>query len=157
MTTATDFVVRSAVAADSPQLAELRTALWPESSSAEHQRELQAIFAGTFQTVLPMTIFVAEHRDGRVLGFLEAGLRSCADGCDPSEPVGYVEGWLVVESRRGQGIGRALLSAAEDWARAQGCREMASDADIANTLSQRVHEASGFTAAGRSVLYRKPL
>jgi len=58
---------------------------------------------------------------------------------------------------RGQGIGRALLSAAESWARAQGCREMASDADIANALSQRVHEASGFTAVGRSVLYRKSL
>jgi aminoglycoside 6'-N-acetyltransferase I len=151
-----DFSVRPAVFADWSQLAELRTALWPESSATDHARELQAILSGNFRSVMPLTIFVAEE-NSTILGFLEAGLRSCADGCDVSRPVGYVEGWFVVESHRGQGIGRALLSAAEDWARAQGCREMASDADIANTLSQRVHEASGFTVADRSVLYRKSL
>jgi aminoglycoside 6'-N-acetyltransferase I len=47
------------------------------------------------------------------------------------------------------------LRAAEDWARAQGCREMASDTDIENKLSQRMHEASGFTLAARAILYRK--
>ena len=40
---------------------------------------------------------------------------------------------------------------------AQGCHEMASDADSVNTLSQRVYEASGFIVAGRSVRYRKNL
>jgi len=34
---------------------------------------------------------------------------------------------------------------------------MASDTDISNTVSQRVHEASGFTVSTRGVLYRKPL
>lgn len=122
-----------------------------------HSEELSEILAGTLRSVMPLLIFVATDASGSVVGFLEAGLRSCADGCDVSRPVGYVEGWFVMESHRAQGIGRALLSAAEDWARAQGCREMASDADIANTLSQRVHEASGFTVAGRSVLYRKSI
>jgi aminoglycoside 6'-N-acetyltransferase I len=158
VTTARDFTVRSAVAADSAALAELRAGLWPETSAAEHKRELDAIFAGSFKTVLPATIFVAESSDAQIiLGFLEAGLRSCADGCDMSRPVGYVEGWFVIAPRRGQRIGRALLAAAEEWARSFGCREMASDADIANTLSQRVHEAAGFIVAGRSVLYRKAL
>jgi aminoglycoside 6'-N-acetyltransferase I len=52
-------------------------------------------------------------------------------------------------------VGAALLRAAEDWARAQGCHEMASDTDIENQLSQHVHEASGFTIAARAILYRK--
>ena len=156
MTAGPNFTIRQAILSDWSQLAELRTTLWPESSATDHARELQAILSGNFRSVMPLTIFVAE-RTGTILGFLEAGLRSCADSCDVSHPVGYVEGWFVVESHRGQGIGRALLTAAEDWARAQGCREMASDADIANTLSQRVHEASGFAVAGRSVLYRKSL
>ena len=34
---------------------------------------------------------------------------------------------------------------------------MASDADINNTLSHRVHQASGFTIAARSILFRKTL
>jgi aminoglycoside 6'-N-acetyltransferase I len=156
MDVAQNFRVRPAIPSDVASLAPLRTSLWPESSSAHHAGELQAILGRTFQSVMPLVIFVAEQ-NGVILGFLEAGLRSTADGCDLSCPVGYVEGWYVVESRRGQGIGRALLRAAENWAREQGCREMASDADIDNTLSHRVHEASGFTVTSRSVLYRKSL
>jgi hypothetical protein len=49
------------------------------------------------------------------------------------------------------------LCAAENWARQQGWREMASDADIDNLLSQRVHLASGFTIAARSIPFRKSL
>ncbi|HEY6129196.1 MAG TPA: GNAT family N-acetyltransferase [Candidatus Acidoferrum sp.] len=156
MDVANDFHVRGAVPSDLAELASLRTALWPESPLADHTRELRAILGGTFQSVMPLVIFVAEE-NYTVLGFLEAGLRSTADGCDVSRPVGYVEGWYVIESRRGQGIGRALLNAAENWAREQGCREMASDADIHNTLSHRVHQASGFAVTARSILYRKSL
>jgi aminoglycoside 6'-N-acetyltransferase I len=104
-----------------------------------------------------LIIFIAESSDGTLIGFLEANLRSTADGCDEKLPVGYLEGWFVAGARRGKGVGTALLRAAEDWARAQGCVEMASDTDISNTVSQRVHQASGFTVSTRGVLYRKPL
>jgi aminoglycoside 6'-N-acetyltransferase I len=84
-------------------------------------------------------------------------LRSHAEGCDESRAVGYLEGWYVDEPCRRQGIGAALLRAAEDWARSQGCREMASDAGLENKISQRVHTALGFTEVGRAVNYRKLL
>ena len=148
--------VRRAVPSDVTNLAPLRTSLWPESSFDHHACELQSILDGTFPTVMPLVIFVAEENN-TILGFLEAALRSTADSCDLARPVGYVEGWFVAESHRGRGIGRALLQAAENWARQQGCREMASDADIDNTLSHRVHQASGFSVVGRSVLFRKYL
>jgi aminoglycoside 6'-N-acetyltransferase I len=157
MLSANLFHIRIATLSDCLPLANLRARLWPESSCDEHARELTAILDGTAQRVLPLIIFVAEDNDGALVGFLEAGLRSCADGCDVSRPVGYVEGWFVDEPRRGQGIGRQLLRAAEAWARAQGCLEIASDASIENELSQRVHESSGFTVTGRAVLYRKSL
>src|SRR4029077_20052898 len=152
-----NFRIRTANPSDGLPLATLRTRLWPESSFDEHARELAAILDGRAQHVLPLIIFVAEETNGTLVGFLEAGLRSCADGCDVSRPVGYVEGWFVEEHRRGQGIGSQLLRAAEEWARAQSCREMASDADIENQLSHRVHEASGFTVTARAILYRKSL
>jgi len=149
--------VRLATALDVPLLTPLRTVLWPESSAAHHEGELTAILNGRSRRVYPLFIFVAAENDGTIVGFLEANLRSTADGCEESLPVGYVEGWFVTESRRGRGIGAALLRAAEDWARAQGCAEMASDTAIDNLPSQRVHETSGFTVSARSVLYKKKL
>ena len=142
---------------DLQSLAELRTALWPESTQDDHAQELAAILDGSARRVLPLAIFIAEDDHSGLAGFLEAGLRSGADGCDESRPVGYVEGWYVAEQFRCQGIGTALLLAAESWARAQGCTEIASDAAIESQLSQRVHESSGFTVTARSVLYRKAL
>src|SRR5262249_44632155 len=127
-----------------------------ESPVTEHAAELARLIAGE-SLAAPLVVFVAEDANGRLAGFLEAGLRSHADGCDPAHAVGYVEGWYVGESYRRQGVARELLQAAEDWARGRGCREMASDTPLANTLSQRVHEALGFTAVERAVLYRKPL
>lgn len=147
--------VRLAASCDVPHLAPMLHALWPESPALHHAAELAGVLNETSQRVYPLTIFVAEENDGALVGFLEANLRSTADGCDEKLPVGYVEGWYVVESRRGRGIGGALLRVAEDWARAQGCREMASDTALDNELSQRVHEASGFTIAARAILYRK--
>jgi GNAT superfamily N-acetyltransferase len=58
------------------------------------------------------------------------------------QPVGYIEGWYVAEDYRQHGVGKKLLSEAEDWARSQKCVEMASDAIIDNERSQRAHEAS---------------
>lgn len=149
--------VRPTNPGDLEPLARLRAALWPESSVSEHAHELTSILAGKPLGIMPSVIFVAESSDGSLVGFLEAALRSCADGCDPRRPVGYVEGWYVSPSRRRQGIGVALLRAAEDWARSQGCREMASDTQLANALSQQVHESLGFEVAERAVLYRKSL
>jgi aminoglycoside 6'-N-acetyltransferase I len=100
---------------------------------------------------------VAEASAGTLAGFLELGLRSHADGCDPSRPVGYIEGWYVSENYRHQGIGRELLAAAEDWARGQGCVEVASDTWIDNEVSQRVHKALGYEVVDRCVHYRKTL
>lgn len=149
--------VRFARPSDLEQLARLRAALWPESSAEEHGQELESILAGESTGVMPLVILVAEAGDGTLAGFLEAGLRSYADGCDATHPVGYVEGWYVAEKWRRQGVGKELLGAAEDWARGQGCIEMASDTKIDNQASQRTHEALGFEVAERSVLYRKKL
>ena len=150
--------MRPAQPADHDRLAVLRNSLWPDSSAEDHAGELDLILAGKAPRTLPATIFVAESSaNSHVIGFLEAGLRSHADGCDESHPVGYVEGWYVAETHRRQGVGTALLHAAEVWARNQGCTEMASDTQLENLISQRTHESLGFQIAERSILYRKSL
>jgi len=106
---------------------------------------------------MPLIELVAEDGSGMLVGFVEVGLRSHADGCDVSHAVGYVEGWYVAESHRKHGIGRQLVVAAEEWARKQGCVEMASDALLDNDLSHRVHEALGYAVVDRCVRFRKTL
>ena len=157
MDEATHICVRVARPADREPLARLRAVLWPESSAGEHARELVSILDGKGFGTMPLIELVAEENAGALVGFAEVGLRSHADGCDVVHAVGYLEGWYVVESHRKKGIGRKLLRAAEEWAREQGCVEMASDALLENEVSQRVHAALGFAEVDRCVRYRKIL
>ena len=148
--------IRLGAPPDYQRISALMASLWPESSAKEHSLDAQAILDGTPPGALPVVIFVAEH-DGEIVGFIEVGLRSHADGCDTRQPVGFLEGWFVAEKHREQGVGAALLAAAEDWARAEGCVEMASDTWIDSELSQRVHESLKFEVVDRCVHYRKAL
>ncbi len=149
--------LRLAQSADLAALAEMRALLWPEVSVEEHRKELSSAFSGEAVSTLPTATFVAASDEDALVGFLEAGLRSHADGCDTARPVGFVEGWFVLEAYRGQGIGKELMRAAEDWARSQGCREMASDALIDNEPSIDAHQALGFEIVDRCVHFRKNL
>jgi aminoglycoside 6'-N-acetyltransferase I len=79
----------------------MRLALWTELSVDEDRQELDAAFSGKPMGTMPLTILVAETGDGDLVGFLEVGLRSHADGCDTRVPVGFVEGWFVSELHRG--------------------------------------------------------
>src|SRR6476619_2821499 len=72
-------------------------------------------FEATFPTLLrgdDRRVFVAEH-DGEVVGYVLVFDHPTfyANG-----PVGWVEELMVGDDVRGLGVGRALMSAAEDWA-----------------------------------------
>ena len=130
--------------------------LWPDATAEEHLRELGPAVEGCGKSTLPSAHFVAVV-DGAVVGFIEVGLRSHADGCGVEHPVGFLEGWFVEERHRRQGVGAALVRAAEEWARERGCREMASDTWTDHETSQRAHAALGYEEVGRCVHYRKAL
>lgn len=154
-----DVHIRTAELADLDQLAVLCEALWPKSSAGEHAKELYLILAGRVELVvtMPLSILVAEAQDGNLVGFVEVDLRSHADGCKPSQPVGYIEGWYVAEGYRQRGIGAKLVAEAENWARHHGCIEMASDAVLDSAVSQRAHESLRYAVVDRCVHYRKQL
>lgn len=150
-------MVRKANQADRYQLSEMRVLLWPECSLEEQLDEVDALLSTGLSGTLPAAVFVSQNVDGALNGFLEVGLRSHADGCDATHPVGFIEGWFVREQARGRGVGRDLMRAAEEWCRSQRCRELASDALIDNESSQAAHQALGFEVVDRCVHYRKPL
>jgi aminoglycoside 6'-N-acetyltransferase I len=149
--------IRKAVSEDRTQVAEMRVALWPDGPFEEHLADFDEMLASGMCGTLPAATFVAEDANGALVGFLDGGLRSHADSCDVRQAVGYIEGWWVREDLRSRGIGRGLVKAAEDWARAQGCKEMASDALIDNSVSLAAHEALGFEVVERAYLFRKAL
>ena len=101
-------------------------------------------------------VFVVDRGDGRLAGFVEVGTRPYADGCDTS-PVAYLEAWYVDPDVRGQGYGQSLIAAAERWARECGYREIASDTQLDNVLSQAAHRRAGYREVDRVVQFRKEL
>ena len=111
---------------------------------------------GRFDGFDRCAVFIAEAADGALVGFAETTARPYAEGCKTT-PVGYLEGWFVEAAWRGRGVGAKLVRAVEDWARAQGLTEIASDADIENHASHKAHAALGFQEAERIVCFAKTL
>lgn len=102
-------------------------------------------------------VFLARDADGAAIAFAEATLRTdYVNGCTTS-PVAFLEGIFVREDRRRDGVASLLCRAVEDWAIALGLTELASDADIANDVSHRMHRALRFEETERVVYFRKRL
>ena len=74
-----------------------------------------------------------------------------------SSPVAFLEGIYVAPFARNLGVAKALVQAAEFWARERGCVEFASDAAIENESSHAMHRALGFAETERVVFFRKVL
>ena len=134
--------IRPAERADVPEVAAMCHLLWPDAGIEEHARDLISMIVPEVPGNLPTFILVAEQPTGRLGGFVQVGLRSHADGCNPTHHVGFIEGWYVASEFRRRKVGARLIAAAEDWARTQNCIEMASDTWLDNMESQRAHEAN---------------
>ena len=143
--------IRRATSADRAEWLRMRHALWYEDDIETLELDMDRMLAD------PMTpVFVAERGDGKLGGFLEASARKYADGA-LSSPVGYIEGWYVDDDLRGQGIGKALIQTAEDWARSVGATEMASDTWLDNENAIQAHLAAGYEEVERLVHFLKSL
>jgi aminoglycoside 6'-N-acetyltransferase I len=144
-------LVRAIVKSDRDEWVRLRHALWPGSLS-DHDQETRTFFEKVQETPV---VFVAEA-EGRLVGFLELDYRKYAPGCR-SSPVAFIEGWFVEPQKQRQGIGRALMNAAEAYARAHGHDEIASDAEIDNVKGITAHSRLGFEEIERVVYFRRSL
>lgn len=59
-------------------------------------------------------------------------------------PRAYVEILVVAEEAEGRGVGRALMTHAEQWGRAHGCREVVLDVFANNPSAIAFYERIGF-------------
>ena len=145
--------IRPATLTDEGDWAQLRHELWSTGSVSEHGAEISQLLVNPGETLN----LIARTPTGLLVGFAEASIRhDYVNGCD-SSPVAFLEGIYVRQDYRRLGYATHLVAAVESWALAQGCSEMASDADIANHTSHSMHEALGFAETQRVVYFRKGL
>lgn len=137
--------------ATDPNWLSLRLSLWPHASELQHQAEMGDVLARGHHVRLAFTA------EGSAVGFVEASKRVDYVNGATTSPVVFLEGLYVVPDARRQGIAQALLTDVEHWARAQGCRELASDCLLENVPAQAVHRALGFEETERVVYFRRPL
>jgi len=145
------FTIRRATPEDKPQWIRMRQGLWPDAPLQYLDFDLDELLADE-----DAAIFVASDPEGKLIAFIEAGLRGYGEGCETS-PVGYIEAWYVDPHVRGQRLGRELVGVAEQWAREKGMTEMASDTWLENDVSIQAHLRLGYYEAERLVHFVKRL
>jgi aminoglycoside 6'-N-acetyltransferase I len=146
-------LIRPAEPNDREEWLRMRLALWPDSSVEKEGEEVDTLLAGYPLPTL-MAAFVAERPEGGLCGLAEVSIHESAPGC-ATDRIGFLEAWYVDEDYRRSGLGRALVERVEAWARAAGCREMASDTDPFYPLSPAAHAALGYEEVQR--YFRKDL
>lgn len=136
--------IRPVASADAAEWLRMRVALWPDDPAKE-AAEIAHFLSTTPHSKLPLMheAFVCTRPDGTLCGLVEVAIHSSAPGCK-TDHIGYLEAWYVDPDQRNKGVGRALVEQAEAWARAEGCREMASDTGPAYPLSPAAHAALGY-------------
>ena len=144
-------MIRQADFDDLSALADLGCLLWPHHSAAELEADFSAIMSKGDAA------FFLAFSGPEALGFAQCQLRHDYVEGTESSPVGYLEGIFVKETARKQGLAARLLAACEDWARARGCREFASDCELTNDASLRFHLALGFEEVNRIICFTRKL
>jgi len=145
------YTIRRTTPEDKPEWLRMRQGLWPEAPLEYLNYDLDDLLADS-----DAGIFVASDADGKLIAFIEAGLRDHGEDCETS-PIGYIEAWYVDPHIRGQKLGKELVHAAEQWAREKGCTEMASDTWLENEVSIAAHLKLGYYEVERLVHFVKRL
>jgi GNAT superfamily N-acetyltransferase len=141
-------IIRAARTFDAPAIAALCGELGYPSTRQQVVSRLAAIEASADGSV-----FVAESVAGTVVGWLQAarGTQLTSDG--DAEILGLV----VTAAHRGQGIGAALVAAAERWALACGCGRLRVRSRSDREAAHRFYERAGYQRIKAQVMFGKAL
>lgn len=143
--------VRRANAADIPAMVGLLRQLFAIEDESAFDPVVQARGLGLLLAAPHAAAFLAEH-DAVATGMATAQLLvSSARG----GMVATIEDVIVDRALRGRGAGRALLAAAEAWARAQGCLRIQLLADRENRRALDFYGKIGFGRTRMTWLVRQ--
>lgn len=131
---ANELEIRSMMAADARQVADLSAQLGYPSTAAQITDRMRDIAARADGVIL-----VAELR-GRVAGWIHVQGQHLLE----SDPYAHIAGLVVDRTVRRQGVGRRLIGAAEDWARAAGYPVIRVSTNSVRTESRPFYESVGY-------------
>jgi aminoglycoside 6'-N-acetyltransferase I len=134
-----------------PAWKEMRRALFTNLDNKFHEQEMEWIV-----TSAEMRCWLLVDAEGTAAGFVECSLRNVVDGCIGG-PVGYVEALYVRPEHRGHGHSRRMLTEAEQWFRATGCKQIATDTELDNEAAQEFFRRLGFRESWRIVQFQRPI
>lgn len=132
-------LIRRAQPADAPLVADLDRLV---QASPWVQSRIRAACAGDDRDT--PACLIATGRAGCIDGFLVYSLA-------PGE--GTIENMGVAASRRGRGIGHALVRAACDDMRGRGAQRCLLEVRVSNMAARALYESEGFVLDGRRVNY----
>ncbi len=147
----TTYIIRDARPSDRPQFLAFIMGLQRLEKTFEPNRRLDAPVASEYFALLEKDlakggkIFVAEQ-DGAPVGWgivvaREDDIYVLAE----ERSYAYISELFVVEALRGAGVGRALIAACEDWARANKLRVMQIGVLPGNTRAKAIYENAGYS------------
>ena len=140
--------IRGAVPTDAVRLAELSEVLgYPTSSEAVAER-LERLLGRSEEAVL-----VAESPAGQVIGWIHGSEQVLLESGRRCEILGLV----VDPEYQGQGAGRRLVVAVEQWAVGRGLEQVAVRSNVLRAASHPFYERLGYTRTKTQHAYRKLL
>lgn len=139
---ASDLTIRTARPEDEPALARLDRVSWSWLSDVIPQ---PAEDAEVFNERRPAERFLVAESAGRIIGYVHQGPPTPLAS---NQHVRQIQGFVVHPEARGRGIGRALVEAACELARADGVRRMTLRVLGHNEPARRLYERCGFKVEG---------
>ncbi len=140
--------IRPMAVADAAAVTVLYTQLGYPASTAEMERRIQRLVGSDNHIAL-----VAEDASGRVIGCIQVQGQHLLE----YRPFAEIAGVVVDEACRGQGVGKALLAGAEDWAREQGYPRLLVHTNTIRTRAHRFYEREGYRVEKSQYVFSKEL
>jgi GNAT superfamily N-acetyltransferase len=139
--------IRPARASDVDDIARLTAQLGYDVADSSLAQRLPGILARSEEQLV-----VAEI-DGRVVGWLHAAASECVE----EELFAVICGLVVDASLRRTGIGKMLITWAEEWARQRGCSVIRLWSSVGRKASHRFYEQMGYTIIKTQHAFAKSL
>lgn len=140
--------IRRAKSSDAVRVAELSGQLGYPTKPAEMAQRLRNIKAASQHVVL-----VAESSACRVLGWLHVSVEPLLE----VELRAEVNGLVVADEERSRGAGALLLSAAEEWARKHGCKNMSVRSNVVRERAHQFYVRNGYEHYKTQKAFRKAI
>jgi N-acetylglutamate synthase-like GNAT family acetyltransferase len=140
-------MVRIADVNDTNPITELCTQLGYKTSKEEVEMRLKKALEDDCNEV-----YVAEV-DGKILGWLQVAVKQTIESGEYAE----ITGLVVDKTSRGKGIGRDLVTQAEDWAKEMKQSTIRVRTNVIRKEAPLFYRALGFKEIKKQSVFNKPL